>query len=62
MQQLASMMAAQRYGCCCSYLIEMNVSQVTHTQHFILAKTSHDGSSSVIIKPIIERLFCSQSD
>jgi phage/plasmid-like protein (TIGR03299 family) len=26
---------------------------------FILAKTSHDGSSSVIIKPIIERLWCS---
>ena len=25
---------------------------------FILAKTSHDGSSSVVIKPIIERLFC----
>lgn len=26
---------------------------------FLLVKTSHDGSSSVIIKPIIERLFCS---
>ena len=26
---------------------------------FILAKTSHDGSSSVVIKPIIERLRCS---
>ena len=25
---------------------------------FILAKTSHDGSSSVIIRPVIERLFC----
>ena len=25
---------------------------------FILARTSHDGSSSVIIKPIIERLYC----
>jgi phage/plasmid-like protein (TIGR03299 family) len=25
---------------------------------FILARTSHDGSSSVIIKPIIERLWC----
>ena len=25
---------------------------------FILAKTSHDGSSSVVIKPIIERLWC----
>lgn len=25
---------------------------------FILAKTSHDGSSSVVIKPIIERLYC----
>lgn len=25
---------------------------------FLLVKTSHDGSSSVIIKPIIERLFC----
>lgn len=26
---------------------------------FLLARTSHDGSSSVIIRPIIERLFCS---
>ena len=25
---------------------------------FLLAKTSHDGSSSVVIKPIIERLWC----
>lgn len=25
---------------------------------FLLARTSHDGSCSVIIKPIIERLFC----
>ena len=25
---------------------------------FILARTSHDGSSSVVIKPIIERLWC----
>jgi hypothetical protein len=25
---------------------------------FILAKTSHDGSSSVIIRPVIERLWC----
>lgn len=25
---------------------------------FILAKTSHDGSSSVVIRPVIERLFC----
>ena len=25
---------------------------------FLLVKTSHDGSSSVVIKPIIERLFC----
>jgi phage/plasmid-like protein (TIGR03299 family) len=25
---------------------------------FIFAKTSHDGSSSVIIRPVIERLFC----
>lgn len=26
---------------------------------FLLARTSHDGSSSVVIRPIIERLFCS---
>jgi phage/plasmid-like protein (TIGR03299 family) len=26
---------------------------------FLLARTSHDGSSSVIVRPIIERLFCS---
>jgi len=25
---------------------------------FLLARTSHDGSSSVIIRPIIERIFC----
>jgi hypothetical protein len=25
---------------------------------FILAKTSHDGSSSVVIRPVIERLWC----
>jgi len=25
---------------------------------FLLVKTSHDGSSSVVIKPVIERLFC----
>jgi phage/plasmid-like protein (TIGR03299 family) len=25
---------------------------------FLLVKTSHDGSSSVVVKPIIERLFC----
>jgi len=25
---------------------------------FLLAKTSHDGSSSVIIRPIVERIFC----
>ena len=37
---------------------EINVANDPHTA-FILAKTSHDGSSSVIIKPIIERLFCS---
>jgi phage/plasmid-like protein (TIGR03299 family) len=37
---------------------EINVANDPHAA-FILAKTSHDGSSSVIIKPIIERLFCS---
>ena len=33
--------------------------QVANDPHaaFLLVKTSHDGSSSVIIKPIIERLF-----
>ena len=36
---------------------EINVAGDPHAA-FILAKTSHDGSSSVIIKPIIERLFC----
>jgi phage/plasmid-like protein (TIGR03299 family) len=37
-----------------------NEIQVAGDPHaaFILAKTSHDGSSSVIIKPIIERLWC----
>ena len=37
---------------------EINVANDPHAA-FILAKTSHDGSSSVIIKPIIERLYCS---
>lgn len=34
--------------------------QVANDPHaaFLLARTSHDGSSSVIIKPVIERLFC----
>jgi phage/plasmid-like protein (TIGR03299 family) len=34
--------------------------QVANDPHaaFLLVKTSHDGSSSVVIKPIIERLFC----
>lgn len=36
---------------------EITVANDPHTA-FILARTSHDGSSSVIIKPIIERLFC----
>jgi phage/plasmid-like protein (TIGR03299 family) len=36
---------------------EVQVAGDPHTA-FILAKTSHDGSSSVTIKPIIERLFC----
>jgi len=36
---------------------EVNVANDPHAA-FILARTSHDGSSSVIIKPIIERLFC----
>ena len=36
---------------------EVNVANDPHAA-FLLAKTSHDGSSSVIIKPIIERLYC----
>jgi phage/plasmid-like protein (TIGR03299 family) len=36
---------------------EITVANDPHAA-FILAKTSHDGSSSVVIKPIIERLFC----
>lgn len=38
--------------------IEVNVANDPHCA-FLLVKTSHDGSSSVIVKPIIERLFCS---
>ncbi len=37
--------------------IEMTIANDPHAA-FLLAKTSHDGSSSVIIRPIIERLFC----
>ena len=37
---------------------EVTVANDPHAA-FILARTSHDGSSSVIIKPIIERLYCS---
>ena len=36
---------------------DIQVANDPHTA-FILAKTSHDGSSSVVIKPIIERLWC----
>ena len=36
---------------------EITVANDPHAA-FILAKTSHDGSSSVIIKPVIERLYC----
>ena len=35
----------------------VNVANDPHAA-FLLVKTSHDGSSSVVIKPIIERLFC----
>lgn len=37
---------------------EMEVMGDPHAA-FLLARTSHDGSSSVIVRPIIERLFCS---
>jgi phage/plasmid-like protein (TIGR03299 family) len=37
--------------------LEMTIANDPHAA-FLLAKTSHDGSSSVIIRPIIERLFC----
>lgn len=36
---------------------EMEIQGDPHAA-FLLAKTSHDGSSSVVIRPIIERLFC----
>ena len=37
--------------------MEMTIANDPHSA-FLLAKTSHDGSSSVLIKPVIERLFC----
>jgi phage/plasmid-like protein (TIGR03299 family) len=37
--------------------MEMTIANDPHAA-FLLAKTSHDGSSSVVIRPIIERLFC----
>ena len=37
---------------------EMEIKGDPHSA-FLLAKTSHDGSSSVVIRPIIERLWCS---
>jgi len=37
--------------------LEMTIANDPHAA-FLLARTSHDGSSSVLIKPIIERLFC----
>ena len=37
--------------------IELTVANDPHSA-FLLARTSHDGSSSVIIKPVIERLYC----
>jgi phage/plasmid-like protein (TIGR03299 family) len=36
---------------------EMEIKGDPHAA-FLLAKTSHDGSSSVVLRPIIERLFC----
>jgi phage/plasmid-like protein (TIGR03299 family) len=36
---------------------EMEIKGDPHAA-FLLAKTSHDGSSSVVVRPIIERLFC----
>jgi phage/plasmid-like protein (TIGR03299 family) len=36
---------------------EMEIQGDPHAA-FLLAKTSHDGSSSVVIRPIIERLYC----
>jgi phage/plasmid-like protein (TIGR03299 family) len=36
---------------------EMEIKGDPHAA-FLLAKTSHDGSSSVVIRPIIERLWC----
>jgi phage/plasmid-like protein (TIGR03299 family) len=36
---------------------EMEIQGDPHAA-FLLAKTSHDGSSSVVLRPIIERLFC----
>jgi phage/plasmid-like protein (TIGR03299 family) len=36
---------------------EMEIQGDPHSA-FLLAKTSHDGSSSVVVRPIIERLFC----
>lgn len=37
--------------------MEMTIANDPHSA-FLLARTSHDGSSSVLIKPVIERLFC----
>lgn len=37
--------------------MEITIANDPHSA-FLLARTSHDGSSSVIIKPVIERLFC----
>ncbi len=36
---------------------EMEIQGDPHAA-FLLAQTSHDGSSSVVVRPIIERLFC----
>ncbi len=38
---------------------EMEIQGDPHAA-FLLAKTSHDGSSSVVVRPIIERLFCAR--
>jgi hypothetical protein len=37
---------------------EMEIKGDPHAA-FLLAKTSHDGSSSVVLRPVIERLWCS---
>jgi hypothetical protein len=57
MQQQVSMQLGAKVWMLMQLPVEMEIKGDPHAA-FLLAKTTHDGSGSVLIRPIIERLFC----